>query len=1466
MAFDDEKSFGDLILPDEYNTLVDEQKKRVVGESVDRLVVKSSGNTSPGTSGRVVIEQDTGRVLVDTGSQFVEVGLTDDQIDLSNLGSLDAGSQTISNVSDPTNEQDVATKSFVEAVAQGLNLKDSVRATDHDQQIDLTGSTDPNPLDGVTLSDGDRVLLKHQDNAVENGIYVAVTATDPSTWERAPDFDEDSEVSEGAFTFVEDGNTHADESYVVSTNDPITVGTTPINWAQFASAGSIEGGQGLQTSGGTLDVRLDIDNGGSDVTGAFGLDFQSDFSVTDDGDNTVSIGLSSDSVSIAGNSVNLGGSTGISHSDLGSIADDDHHAKFTDGDAQNAVEGNVEVDSLQGNNGTSGQVLSTDGSNLSFTTIEGFSGSFTDLTDVPNLGTTAEERAVLNKLVADTAENTFKNNLDALSFEGGFFDVFNDTSKISSTNQAVVNTIQGGDNRGTVELAPALGAPSDLIIDFSGGQNFSSEDDCINNNIAINGNGNIFDLETGNQIDNISGGSLDVNDEFILQNNNLFDVQTRDKIRNLPFQNTAMVDIDRNNDAVATSDQVSGNDSVLVDAETGNTKQTFQNIDVDQLICQSDNYVFGGGSNGTFRILDKETGNDLLNVGANSIFGDIAADRDQVIYRNNNGNVDIREIQNDLKLNALQRISTLNESISDPIEGHSFSSLGLFLYVLTSNNLVQISLSDPDTLFSTREDTRQFVGYEDVFVSADGSTMFLLDPNGPRIEKYEFGTVFQISTLSKVGELSLPFPTVEGFSFNSDGDQIYVAESDVIHQLNLPAKFDISSISEQKDFFTENLNKYNTASLKQVNSASLGSNSSSAEKFLLVGSNQTFFTIQNDTIFKHKLSAGDQDLSGGVDAELQTGDLLNIKDKDTGDQAPVTDVQDVEFKNGGGRFYIVDNDAQIIEINSSLGGSFNVKDEFDFGRDNKQFINTFDVSTQMAQAKSMTFSPDGTKMFVGGIDTGGLLGVIAEYQLSSPFDTTTASFNSIKNGLTVIPDDLTLNVHDDTAKDKNLNTVFSQSGGEQQGPITGTSAEIDTDRVLYGEIGGEKDVRIQSLDSDRNFLTINGERIAKSGGQQGATNTGLIPEDVASQGNEFGINVFTPNGNPDIVNYSFKLKESVDEPNLFPDEGKKLAALDRSDNVIGEFEMSTAFSLDTATRTGVFDVPTNIRSFEYGFRGKTGFGIKSDQIVKFKIQPDISDLHLGGGDERTVISGKDGLLVKGQLNTIGDITTFGQTESGTVPANVSSVSFTDGGRKLFTTDPSNDMELYNATAFPVVDTKEFNDSVEGLAFNSRFIAMTPANDRGQFATFFFDRDTLSQVGKIDHTISDIRARRTDMSEEHFVIGSNRFRVFKSVQTGFQGSGSVQHTRFDLAVQGFDSPPETAVVSANAAIPDGTTISFTIQDINGNTVEVAAAERDQEIDVSNLENTKIFIESNLEQTASGVVDTPTLDDVMVHFKE
>jgi len=155
-------------------------------------------------------------------------------------------SQKITGLADPTNAQDAATKAYVDAARSGLDVKDSVRAATT-ANITLSGTQ---TIDGVALSAGDRVLVKHQSTASQNGIYVVADGA----WARSTDADSNTEVTSGLFTFVEEGTVNSDSGWVLSTNSAITLGSTSLAFAQFSGAGQIAAGDGLSKDGNTLNV------------------------------------------------------------------------------------------------------------------------------------------------------------------------------------------------------------------------------------------------------------------------------------------------------------------------------------------------------------------------------------------------------------------------------------------------------------------------------------------------------------------------------------------------------------------------------------------------------------------------------------------------------------------------------------------------------------------------------------------------------------------------------------------------------------------------------------------------------------------------------------------------------------------------------------------------------------------------------------------------------------------------------------------------------------------------------------------------------------------------------------------------------------------------------------------------------------------------------------------------------------
>jgi len=150
------------------------------------------------------------------------------------------GLTTVTVTQDPVSALQLATKQYVDSVAQGLDPKAScVAATT--ANITLSGTQ---TIDGVALIAGDRCLVKNQTLSQNNGIYLVAAGA----WTRATDMDSWAEVP-GAFTFIEQGTLYADTGWVCTSNAGGTLGTTPITWVQFAGVGSYTAGTGLTLTG-----------------------------------------------------------------------------------------------------------------------------------------------------------------------------------------------------------------------------------------------------------------------------------------------------------------------------------------------------------------------------------------------------------------------------------------------------------------------------------------------------------------------------------------------------------------------------------------------------------------------------------------------------------------------------------------------------------------------------------------------------------------------------------------------------------------------------------------------------------------------------------------------------------------------------------------------------------------------------------------------------------------------------------------------------------------------------------------------------------------------------------------------------------------------------------------------------------------------------------------------------------------
>lgn len=180
-----------------------------------------------------------------------------------------SGLTSVTVTQDPTQALQLATKQYVDAVAEGLHVHAACSAATPNSLAALTGGTVTynngtagvgatltlsvalTILDGYTLQNGNRILVKNESTQAYNGIYT--WATGGTVLTRATDFDTAVEIASGDFTFVTYGTLYANTGWVQV--DPVTtVGTDPIVWQQFSGAGTYTAGTGLTLTGSQFSI------------------------------------------------------------------------------------------------------------------------------------------------------------------------------------------------------------------------------------------------------------------------------------------------------------------------------------------------------------------------------------------------------------------------------------------------------------------------------------------------------------------------------------------------------------------------------------------------------------------------------------------------------------------------------------------------------------------------------------------------------------------------------------------------------------------------------------------------------------------------------------------------------------------------------------------------------------------------------------------------------------------------------------------------------------------------------------------------------------------------------------------------------------------------------------------------------------------------------------------------------------
>ena len=186
-------------------------------------------------------------ITVTTDGSDVAIGANANNILDAVTGARNINGARITGAGAPINDSDLATRGYVNSVAQGLDVKEAVKVATTGGlagtyatggQTLTANSNGAIQVDGVALSATDRVLLRAQADGTQNGIYTVTTVGDgsnPFVLTRALDFNTSAEVGAGAFMFVEQGTANAGKSFIQSVSGP-TLDTDALTFSVFGDS------------------------------------------------------------------------------------------------------------------------------------------------------------------------------------------------------------------------------------------------------------------------------------------------------------------------------------------------------------------------------------------------------------------------------------------------------------------------------------------------------------------------------------------------------------------------------------------------------------------------------------------------------------------------------------------------------------------------------------------------------------------------------------------------------------------------------------------------------------------------------------------------------------------------------------------------------------------------------------------------------------------------------------------------------------------------------------------------------------------------------------------------------------------------------------------------------------------------------------------------------------------------------
>lgn len=167
---------------------------------------------------------------------------------------IDVVNNRIINLGSPSSTTDAVNKQYVDNLVNGLNWKSAVQAATTTNGAIGTAYAAGQVIDGYTLQTNDRILIKNQATASENGIYTVNASGAPT---RASDATTGN-LTSNATVRINNGSVNIDTAWTLITTGTITVGTTNQTWARSDSGTPYAAGNGLNLSSNTFSVNAGL--------------------------------------------------------------------------------------------------------------------------------------------------------------------------------------------------------------------------------------------------------------------------------------------------------------------------------------------------------------------------------------------------------------------------------------------------------------------------------------------------------------------------------------------------------------------------------------------------------------------------------------------------------------------------------------------------------------------------------------------------------------------------------------------------------------------------------------------------------------------------------------------------------------------------------------------------------------------------------------------------------------------------------------------------------------------------------------------------------------------------------------------------------------------------------------------------------------------------------------------------------